>query len=163
MRTSVATLGVASAIFWNFVSTPLRAQEPRGPEARNHIFVELGGPGLLYSANYERLLSGGWNVRIGCSSADLFIAYASCFAGGSKLVVGRRSGLELGAFLGLLELRRFLFLEADPRATGAYAGLIAGYRYLPRIRGLSFRISATPLATTEGVAPWGGISLGYAF
>ena len=37
------------------------------PERANMVSVDLGGPGLLYSVNYERKLTPRWRGRIGAS------------------------------------------------------------------------------------------------
>src|SRR5437762_8698934 len=50
------------------------------PDATNAFFIEGGGPGLLYSLNYERLLEQEYGLRIGFSYQS-FSATAS--GGGS--------------------------------------------------------------------------------
>lgn len=158
-RWPVVLIVIAAA--W-LVGQPLREQSQPKP-GQNHVFFELGGSGLLYSVNYERLLSGGWNVRLGWSTVSFIYSYKAYFGGATKLLSSPRRGFELGGAVGLLVLTHFLFWEIDPPVGAPYGGPILGYRYLPESRGPTFRIAATPLVTSEGVTPWVGLSVGYAF
>src|SRR5205085_6470816 len=47
--------------------------------ANNSFYVEGGGPGLLYSLNYERLVENDWGMRVGLSYTSF-----SASAGGSS-------------------------------------------------------------------------------
>ncbi len=149
---------VSTAILFAGSTQPLRAQ------GRNHVFFEAGGSGLLYSANYERLVGPSSAIRLGYSSSDTGVLdYTAVFGGLAWMPGGGRRGIEFGLTLGALDIKRFLFLFSDQREAGLYGSAILGYRWLPRVRGLSFRLAATPLFSPSGAAPWGAVSLGYVF
>ena len=133
-------------------------------QGRNHLFLEAGGSGLLYSVNYERLVGRSVGLRAGYSSSNsALLDYTAAFGGLAWIPGGERRGLELDLALGVLGIKRFLFLEWDQREEGLYGSFTLSYRWLPRMRGVSFRLAATPLFSPTGAAPWTGISLGYVF
>jgi hypothetical protein len=164
------------------LSSPAPAPPPREPErdpARNIVFAELLGSGLLYSVNYERLFPS-WNIGVRAGAS--FITYAvSQVSGSSNLVLATfpivasyywgpsPHKLELG--LGATVL--YFSASTDSSGTkfdGAVDGLgvaataVVGYRYLPRNGGWTFGIGFTPLLrATKGFLPWGGVNGGYAF
>jgi len=143
------------------LASPLHLVAAQG---RNHLFFEVGGSGLLYSANYERLVGSSWGLRLGTSSANIGVLdYTANFAGLTWIPGGGRRGLELGFALGALEVKHFIFFSSDQPSRVLYGSFTLGYRWLPKVRGLSFRLAATPLFTADGAAPWAGVSLGYVF
>lgn len=146
--------------------------------ANNSLFVELGGPGLLYSLNYERLF-GDTNVglRIGASVAGIEVdgrsaTWVSIPLVGSYYLGGQDHKLQLGA--GMV----FLAGSATPSDDGPlltaggfapYATVVVGYRYIPRSGGLNASIGVSPLVYFDQadeqvkILPWGGGSLGIGF
>lgn len=158
MRVTACALALALLA----LARPATGQETA--PARNAVYLEAMGPGLLYSVNYERALSEHVVARIGGSTwDDTNLAYDAAFA---TLVrpLGRGTGRwELGAGAGLLHLRKFLFLETTSPETNLYGILLTGYAIRPAKSGLFFRVAFTPVFTSEGIGPWGGLSLGLAF
>jgi hypothetical protein len=147
--------------------------------AKNAVFFEGLGSGLLFSVNYARYLPE-WHL--GLRAGVSFITYkVSRAAGSGNLVLGTlpllasyyigppRHKLELG--LGAT----IIYFSASSDATGtkfegAGTGLgvaasgVIGYRYLPAVSGFTFGAGFTPLLrATKGFLPWGGASAGYAF
>jgi hypothetical protein len=133
------------------------------------VFLEVGGPGLAISGNYDTRFAkqrNGWGYRIG----------AGYFGSGGNTVFtipfqinylyGEHSSLiELGAgttFLNSTGDNKGSYWEFD-KITGFIATATIGYRYQPAGSGLTFRIAFVPILYDEGILPIGGISVGYTF
>ncbi len=133
------------------------------------IFLEVGGPGLAISGNYDTRFAkarNGWGYRIG----------AGYFGSGGNTVFtipfqinylyGESSHLiELGAgttFLNSTGDNKGSYWEFD-KITGFIATATIGYRYQPPASGLTLRIAFVPILYDQGIMPIGGISVGYTF
>jgi hypothetical protein len=159
------------------------------PDANNAFFIEGGGPGLLYSLNYERLLEQQFGLRIGLSYQS-FSATAS--GGGSSSsasatfitipVIASYQGLRAGNHV--LELGAggtAVYASGSASGTGMAANgsgmtalgtAIIGYRRQPMNGGFQFRIGvealvgkglslSNPDPNSWGVLPWMYLSLGF--
>ena len=142
--------------------------------AKNTVYLELGGNGLIYSVNYERFLSRDLNVRVGLEYFSLNASSGSA-SGNATLAIfpvtvsflGLSKGphaFELGAGLDIV------YASASTDSTGGssfgsgttIAGTaILGYRYAPRDGGFNFRFALTPIFNGNGFAPWFGIAVGF--
>ena len=143
------------------------------------VYLELGGPGLLYSMNYERKFTDRLWGRVGAGyffisgSANIGIQYL--FGDGPWHI---ESGIGFsGAFMeDILTGFTINFGESNDnneengsdREYMAYYNTTIGLRYQPNRyenRDLFFRISFTPLINynLKGAAPWAGISFGVSF
>jgi hypothetical protein len=148
--------------------------------SHNALYIELAGPGLLYSLNYEYRFSQKFSVRAGLSmwsidSLDLLILQIKNFKYRSfplmiNYMTGKRSShFELG--LGIMPLfvqgdfTVFYFLDAgETSKTNHLLGIgTIGYRYQRNEGGFIFRAGATPVFSSSGGAFTFGISLGYGF
>lgn len=127
----------------------------------NVLFGELGGSGLLFSMNYERLLNNKFGVRVGVGSAGLM---GLTFPAILNYYIGKEKKLELG--LGLI------YTDYFPNNGGKYISngefLITatiGHKFQSEKRGIVFRFSFTPIYNLikDKILPFGGISIGYAF
>lgn len=150
-------------------------------EAENAIYVDLLGPGLFYSINYDRMLTGDLSARIGFSylsfgassgGASAEFSYWAVPLTVSYLGIGSENDmLEVGGGPVLMNVSGSGVIETDDTAAGAEASAtlfamtgIVGYRHQPSDGGFVFRIGASPvLAFGAGVLPWGYLSLGAAF
>lgn len=152
--------------------------KPVAPAPRNAVHFELGGPGILYSLNYERFFLPQVSVRAGLSlfglqensTKDMQGVFAVPITG--QYLVGRGAHhLELG--LGFMT--GVMWSDLNSYQKNESFGLIAatatiGYRYQPPRRGFLFRVAFTPLYGGSRfeplglpVTPWGSIGAGYAF
>jgi hypothetical protein len=154
-------------------------------EAKNAIYLDLLGPGLLYSINYDREIVDDVSVRIGFSymsygvsassgtaSASANFSYLSIPITASYLGIGSENNmLELGGGGMIMNFKGDGLLKSDEGSgrvggsttTFAMTG-IAGYRHQPSDGGFVFRVGASPVVTFGyGVIPWGYLSLGAAF
>lgn len=147
--------------------------------AKNAVFFEGLGSGLLFSVNYARYVPE-WHL--GLRAGVSFITYKVSNAEGSGNLLLATMPLLASYYIGpprhKLELglgATLIYFSASSDATGtkfegsgtglgvAAAGVV-GYRYLPEGRGFTFGAGFTPLLrAAKGFLPWGGASAGYAF
>lgn len=144
--------------------------------AKNAVFVELVGNGLLYSVNYERLFeSPDLGVRVGASymsfgasggGASSQVTYASFPLVGSYYLGGENHKLQLGAGVTLVYVSS---AASSGSLVGSASGIVPmptgvlGYRYIPAKGGFAFSIGLTPVYVPGeggGFLPLGGISFG---
>lgn len=150
--------------------------------AANSVFIDLGGPGFIYSINYERFLMQDMGVRVGLMYFGIGASSGDSSASVSMMAIpilaeytGVRAGnhaLELGIGLDPLHF------SAEASSGGTFGGLsgwvvtgtaAVGYRYQDPAGGFLFRATFTPLfifsPADDGSAfiPWGGVSFGYSF
>jgi hypothetical protein len=158
-------------------------------DANNSIFVEAGGPGLLYSVNYERVVENDFGLRIGLS----YVSFSATASGGgstSSASAGILAVPVIASYLGLRGGNHILELGAGGTvvyATGAASGsglaasgsgmtalgtALIGYRRQPVDGGFQFRIGlealvgkglalSNPDPNSFGVLPWMYMSLGF--
>jgi hypothetical protein len=166
---------LALALSW-FAATSARAQQvyppPPGPPAdtaKNTLFVEGLGNGLIYSVNYERFVAPRFAIRIGAEylggtfgSSSETISLGLFPLMGTYLVGEGTHHAELGAGLTVATTDADLDDLGDIDAAVVPTATL-GYRYQKPEPGFIFRIGFTPVMIGDRILPWGGISLGYAF
>jgi len=157
--------------------------------ADNSIFVEGGGPGLLYSINYERIVENDFGLRAGFSYTSFS---ASASSGGSTASASAAiiTVPVIASYLGVSSGNHVLEMGAGGTivyASGSASGtgisssgsgmtglgtVILGYRRQPVAGGLQFRIGlealvgkglslSNPDPNSFGVLPWMYMSLGF--
>ena len=136
-----------------------------------NVYIELGGPGLLFSANYDTRFSqrrDGLGGRIGLG----FIA-----SGGVSVVtvpvqlnylLGKTDKyfeIGLGATYASFHTGAdFLSLNTNPVTANTVLGTMTfGYRYQPVDGGFNFRASFNPIFDSSNFVPYFGLSFGYTF
>jgi hypothetical protein len=158
-----------------------------GREAKNAIYVDLLGPGLFYSVNYDRMLIDDLSARIGFSylsfgasagdgtgagTASAEFSYWAVPITVSYLGIGSENNmLEVGGGPVIMNVAGSGVVETDDTASGAEASAtlfamtaMVGYRHQPADGGFVFRVGASPvMALGAGLLPWGYLSLGAAF
>lgn len=133
------------------------------------VFLEVGGPGLAISGNYDARFGkthNKWGYRVG----------AGYFGSGGNTVftVPLQINYLYGAGDHMLELgagTTFLHSRGDTNGhfwqfdniTGFIATGTIGYRYQPVGGHLNLRIAFVPIIYDEGLMPIGGLSVGYTF
>jgi len=135
---------------------------------QNQLYLELFGNGLVYSANYERLLTENFTLRGGFGYTPGFLLVEGTFiqipVTASYLLGGVTSKFELG-------LGATFFSGHNVEVLGLNGGDfslvfltgILGYRYVS-LGGFVFRIAFTPLYNSEAdptLFPSGGLSFGF--
>ena len=139
--------------------------------AFNSLFVELGGPALVYSIDYERLLGqSNLSVRVGFG----FIHLAGDFFGTHYNEEDISVPALLNYYLGTPAHKVQLGLGAVVRhreddfdsgsSTAGFFTVALGYRYLPPDGGVNFGVAFTPMfgADTKFL-PWASASIGFGY
>ncbi len=163
-------------------ATPALAEQR---DASSSLFIEGGGPGLLYSINYELLFDDDFGIRAGFSYQSLSATGGS---GGSSsvslftvpilanyLVSFGSSALELGGGATLIKAEGAASgngLAVSGSGTTVLGTAILGYRRQPAEGGFQFRIGieglvgkglalSNPDPNKLGVLPWMYLSIGF--
>lgn len=159
----------------------------KGREAKNAIYLDLAGPGLIYSLNYDREIIPDLSARIGISylsmgasatdgsgttTASAEFSYLAIPITASYLGIGSENNmLEVGGGPVIMNFSGSGLIESDDEEVQAGGSVttvaltgIAGYRHQPADGGFVFRIGLSPLMVfNAGFLPWGYLSLGAAF
>ncbi len=163
---------------------PARAQSPTCPSS---VYFEALGNGLLYSVNYDRLLTGSLGGRVGVSHFAPDEVSVTTFPVSAYYLVGSgNSRLELGLGMCVMlqgEKQSFSFmssLDEEFKGNGVLGTATLGYRHQHPEGGFMFRAGMTPFFGTfeRDISPTyfetvtedvfrvhlsGGLSAGYAF
>lgn len=124
--------------------------------AHNSVFGELAGNALLYSLNYDRMLSEFFSLRAGTGLVAIF---GATFVMANLLIGTPSHKFEVGA--GPIVGYGSVF-KAD---VALAVTTTLGYRYVPRDGGIFFKAGLTPLIAVVGpdALLWGGLAVGYTF
>jgi len=170
---------IAAAIVIASLASPAGAGADDGDDPANSVYVELGGPGLLYSVNYERLLRPDVSLRVGLGAfairedgTEKGMTWLTVPITASYLVGQRAHRFEVGG--GLATGYAWSDLNQRAGATDDYfliaLAVHAGYRYQPRAGGFLLRALVTPIVGGRRFAPlrmpvtlWAGLSAGWSF
>lgn len=136
---------------------------------KSSVYAELGGPGVLASANYERIVRA-FAIRIGAgaspggggSAYQVTIPLTVSFLSG--LFVKRHSfawEIGLGPVLARNSSSDRHILAYGPGVSVAGTGIV-GFRQLFG-NGMMFRLAYTPMVGSNGFAHWGSVSIGGSF
>lgn len=130
------------------------------------VFGELGGNGIIFSANYDLRFAkkqNGFGARAGLG----FVA--SIFGGGLTVPIGlnylagkKSHYLEAGLGATIVTLESFSLFGEDVNTTVVAFVPGVGYRYQPLQNGFTGRIFVSPFIS-DGSVFWAGISAGYKF
>ena len=176
-RIALATVAVA------LCATPALAQRR---DASNSLFIEGGGPGLLYSVNYELLFDDDSGIRVGFSYQPLSAAASSGGGSGKASVItvpilatylasSGSNALELGGGATLIRADGAASgngLAVSSAGTNVLGTAILGYRRQPLEGGIQLRIGlealvgkglalSNPDPNKVGILPWMYLSIGF--
>ena len=139
---------------------------------KNSTYLEIGGNGLWYSFNYDRILRRKDRTAL---SARVGFAYFGNFSDTSTITAPLTISFLYGKNKNFLELgggptTLYSFSE---KITGIAAIGIIGFRHQPiKSKGLMYRIAFNPFIVEYSsdtgdwnsvIIPWGGISFGFVF
>ncbi|HEX4875162.1 MAG TPA: hypothetical protein VFV31_00725 [Chitinophagaceae bacterium] len=145
---------------------------------RTHFIAELGGPGILFSANIDTRFAKstlGWGGRIGLGfvTAD---EYDGNFNYELRSVVtvpvqinyvfGKSDSpntLEVGAGATYVGRKLEIFNFYDDKTTNLFGTVSFMYRRQPLKGGFTWRAGFTPLIAKGYIQPSGAVSVGYSF
>jgi hypothetical protein len=137
-------------------------------QSSNAVYIEVLGPGVFYSVNYERCFSEMTTVRIGLSTwekADFSFVGIPLLV--NYLVGQYNSKLELGIGIEYVNIDvdigsdNFLLISG----TGSYVMGVGsiGYRYQPLDGGMHFRFVLNPMLIMGEMRITAGMSIGVSF
>lgn len=144
----------------------------QGPTSPNSIYLELGGNGLIYSLNYDRLVTESMGVRAGIGYLQL---NAKAGSGTDKasvttipimvhyLLGSRSSKLELGAGVCIISAAADISKTGGVEESATLGTATFGYRYQRADEGMTFRAGVTPFFGSIGFQLWFGLGFGYGF
>ena len=138
-----------------------------GEQADNALFVEVGGPALLYSLNYDRRIGDYFSFRVGGSYLGIGIAgvraEAVIFPLSLNLLIGGRSWshLELGG--GAAPWFGSFGTKNDQPIAGVIGIVTVGYRLQAPTSAFFFRANINMLFERDFAVPWPGLSFGASF
>lgn len=135
-------------------------KKKRGEDANNAVYIELGGPAIIYSVNYERRISD-FNIRVGVGGAAFDGAgYLIAPIGANYIGLG---SMNHHAELGVTANVGFTGVNGGGEVFFASFSPIAGYRFQERDGGFSFRAGIAPIVgvTNQGSAAFGFLPLPY--
>lgn len=169
---TINRLSAALLLLWLSSSVVAQSLE----NAPNSVYFELGGNAVVYSMNYDRLLSESFSARIGFmyfpqqtnSSVTVIPIMANYLIGTGN------SKIEVGAGLCILSESTptdgiDIFGKSWQTKSSMAATAVFVYRFQPTNPGLNFRVGFTPLIgrfflrSNIVFIPWFGISGGYSF
>ena len=148
---------------------------------RTQFYAELGGAGILFSANIDTRFaksSLGWGGRVGLGFVT---ADEETIVGGSynyelrsvvtipaqiNYIFGKGDSphtFEVGAGLTYVGKKLDIFNFYDDKKTNIFGSASFMYRRQPLKGGFTWRIGFTPLIAKGYIQPSGGVSVGYSF
>ncbi len=182
-------IGVIAA-FLLLGSLSLRAQQTGSGVSGHQFYVEMGGPGVLFSANFDgrfeagQRLGFGYRLGVGFAYGDVVVGddYGEGYYGedysefrsyltipvGINYVFGKPGSshtFEVGASLVCFPKKVYVYNWYDSSAAGHFAGTFSFmYRLSPVNGGFTWRIGFTPSVGTSGdIVPLMAVGMGYAF
>jgi len=139
---------------------------------KNSTYIEVGGSGLWYSFNYDRIVRRKERTAL---SARVGFSYFGNLANTNTITFPLSISFLYGKHKNFLELGGgpTTLYSFDENITGIGALGIIGFRHQPmESKGLMYRIVFNPFigeySTDKGYwnwvsIPWGGVSFGYVF
>ncbi|OIQ63806.1 hypothetical protein GALL_546520 [mine drainage metagenome] len=161
-----------------FFCQPLKAQSGRYSKSdttlnvrAQNVYIELGGPGLLFSANYDTRFSqrrDGLGGRIGLGFIETGGASVVTVPLELNYLLGKKDKyfeIGLGAtYASFNSGSSFLSFDSTPVTSNTVLGTMTfGYRYQPVDGGFNFRASFNPIFDSSNFVPYFGLSFGYTF
>lgn len=151
-------------------SDSVKVKLPAGDQRRaQNVFVEIGGQGLLFTANYDSRFSNrrdGLGGRIGIGYIASEGDNATTVPISMNYLLGKgKHFFEVGIGATLIATsgtdNSFFFNENNSNVIGTMS---FSYRLQPLDNGFSLRVGLTPVFNSDFFIPYyGGLSLGYTF
>ena len=156
------------------------AQDKESSTPNKSFYAELGGPGILFSANFDTRFQNtpfGLGGRIGLgfvTADDFYIGDDYNYRRNTALTVpvqlnylfGKTNSVhafEVGLGFTYVSKQLDIFNYYNEKGTNLFGTASFMYRRVPRDGGFSWRIGFTPLVGNGNVQASGGASIGYNF
>jgi hypothetical protein len=145
---------------------------------RTQFYAELGGPGILFSANIDTRFAKstlGWGARFGVgfvTADELLDNYnyelrsVVTVPAQINYIFGKGDSpntFEVGAGITYVGRKLEIFNFYDNKTTQLFGSASFMYRRQPLKGGFTWRIGFTPLIAKGYIQPTGGVSVGYSF
>lgn len=168
--------------------TVLSAQKTNSENEKNSgqtsFFAEGGGPGIAFSANFDRRFNQthlGWGGRAGLGFVSSYdgiydptTGYYTSYEDKSAItfplqvnyIFGKISSahtFEVGAGLTYVSKKLDIMNFYDEKKTNFFGTFSFMYRRQPKNGGFSWRAGFTPLVAKSYIQPFGAVSVGYNF
>lgn len=163
LKYPAAMLSCLLLVFCLSANTAEAQVEPQ-LEAKNAVYIEIGGNGLLYTLNYDYRLNPDWAARAGIMYASGDGVSLTLVPLTANYLYGTKHNLEIGAGITYFAVSA----SGDDEFMGIGASTVAfttnvGYRYQSLDGGFVFRAGIAPIFTEFGTFPMPGVSFGYGF
>ncbi len=168
-----------------FIASAAKAQSDERITG-SQVYAEMGGPGILFSASYDRRFKAGTDTGLGfrigmgmgvsdyhdcgtstCSDYSWNVRSYITFPLGLNYVLGKSDSphaFEVGAGATILTRKVPLYYYDDAKPGNVVGHLAFMYRRKPIDGGFTWRIGFTPIIGTSGdIIPSGVVGFGYAF
>lgn len=157
------------------------AQDKESSTINKSFYAELGGPGILFSANFDTRFKNtpfglGGRIGLGFVSADedYYMNGNYNYRRNTALTVplqlnylfGKTNSVhafEVGLGFTYVSKQLDIFNFYNEKGTNLFGTASFMYRRVPRDGGFSWRIGFTPLVGNGNVQASGGVSIGYNF
>lgn len=148
------------------LSTYSFAQEAPSSK-RNFSYIELGGPGLFFSINYERQLSKtpsfSWRIGVGgYAEGEFYVTYSTGFAYLFDLNKEKGSFLELGANFTIA--REYIQISSERKNPEMFENVIPGLSYRKHFdNDVILKAGVNAVINSSGLLPWLNVGVGKRF
>ncbi|HTF03232.1 MAG TPA: hypothetical protein VK826_04370 [Bacteroidia bacterium] len=159
------------AVVMVLIFVQIGAQEQKVDSIRygkNTIFFELLGRGILYSVNYDRVMSNypkhNWASRIGIGYEQTMMWRRFYVPLSVQYIFGTRHCLEIGAGV-TLAFEDDLYTNESSYALDETLMFGIGYRFRSAKTGFFFKAEFLEYLPRydHGIPFWGGLGIGYTF
>jgi hypothetical protein len=158
------------------------------PLTGGSFYAELGGPGILFSMNYDKRFKkntiGGWGGRLGLGFVGIDESIYTPTGGGGYYYSGRRKSVatfplqvnylftkpnskhafEVGGGATFTSKKVDIFdYQNEDNSSVVYGTFSFAYRKVPLDGGFSWRIGFTPIITKGYIQESAAVSIGYNF
>jgi hypothetical protein len=181
MKTTLLTLLAVCTVLSASAQNKKESNTDNGTATGQNVFyAELGGPGILFSANYDRRFTSshlGFGGRVGLGFVSGYIVPgnngtydepASVVTVPVQLnyIFGKRNSphtFEVGAGVTVTGKKIEVFDFYDDKMSNVFGTASFMYRRQPVNGGFVWRIGFTPIIAKGYIQAFGGVAVGYSF
>lgn len=174
------SLFTCACVLYSFLSFAQEGNSKVGEPGRQSFFAELGGPGILFSANYDTRFNKsktGLGARVGLGFVSGYIIENNAgfyddpvsvvtFPVQLNYIFGKPNSVnafEVGAGVTIAGRKLDIFDFYDNNSAAVFGTASFMYRRMPKDGGFSWRAGFTPLIANGYIQPFGAFSVGYNF
>lgn len=174
------SLFTCACVLYSFLSFAQEGNGKVGEPGRQSFFAELGGPGILFSANYDTRFNKsktGLGARVGLGFVSGYIIENNAgfyddpvsvvtFPVQLNYIFGKPNSVnafEVGAGVTIAGRKLDIFDFYDNNSAAVFGTASFMYRRMPKDGGFSWRAGFTPLIANGYIQPFGAFSVGYNF